>query len=207
MTTVIIFAGGDEVPPRLLDELPDPDYLIAADSGLLSALDLGFHADVLVGDLDSLPHELIPQGLEVIRHPEDKDATDLELAFELALRRDPQRIVLVGAEGGRLDHELGAVAVVCSDRWSSVPEIDWVRVDATCSVVRSMRRLQGDRGSLVSLLAVGGDALGVTTGGLKWPLVGETLYYGSSRGMSNRIVKPEFTVSVEAGTLLAILAY
>lgn len=206
MSTILIFAGGDNVPASLIDELPEPDLVIAADSGLLNAESLGFAVNVIVGDLDSLPLERIPEGAEVVRHPADKDATDLELAFELANRHGPRRIVLVGAEGGRFDHELGAVSVLCSGRWASVPEIEWVRASETCSVIRGLRRLQGDPGDLITLLAIGGDATGVSTDGLKWPLTDETLFSGSSRGQSNEVVRPEFSIAVAEGTVLAILA-
>lgn len=86
-----------------------------------------------------------------------------------------------------------------------MPEIDWVRQTATCSVVRGTRRLQGDAGAVVSLIAMGGDAHGVVTHGLQWELADEILYAGSSRGISNRIRRPEFSVRVGKGTLLAVL--
>lgn len=207
MSTILVFAGGAETSYRLTDELPVPDFVIAADSGFLNAQHLGFAVDVVVGDLDSLPRESIPDGVEVIRHPEEKDASDLELAFALALRRGPRRVVLVGAEGGRFDHELGAAGLICAERWAAIPEIDWVRETAICSVIRGMRRLQGDPGALVTLLAMGGDATGVVTEGLKWRLANETLHFGSSRGISNVIIRPEFSISVAGGVVLAILAY
>ena len=43
----------------------------------------------------------------------------------------------------------------------------------------------GEPGELVSLLAVNGPAEGVTTEGLAYPLRGETLEPGSTRGVSN----------------------
>lgn len=206
MDTVLIFAGGESLESKVLDELPLPDYVIAADSGFSLAQGLGFNTDVIVGDLDSLsPLSDVPDGTKIIQHPRDKDASDLELAFELALHEDPGRIVLVGAEGGRFDHELSAATLICSDRWKNVPEIDWVRQTATCSVVRGTRRLQGDAGAVVSLIAMGGDAHGVVTHGLQWELADEILYAGSSRGISNRIRRPEFSVRVGKGTLLAVL--
>lgn len=202
----MIFAGGDLLGEKVLEELPPPDYVIAADSGFVLANRFGFATDVIVGDFDSLPGEaVVPGTTELVRHPRDKDATDLELAFELAVRRDPERIVLVGAQGGRFDHELSAATLVCSERWREVQEIDWVRQAATCSVVRGTRRLQGDTGATVSLIAIGGDALGVTTQGLEWELADEILYTGASRGVSNRIRRPEFSVRVKSGTLLVVL--
>ena len=119
-----------KVPRSAGDELPAPDLVIAADSGYQIAHALGFDVDTLIGDMDSVgPLDEIPATTTIIRFPVEKDATDLELAFELAVREQPQRIVLVGAEGGRFDHELNAVAMICSDRWRFVPDIAWVRSD------------------------------------------------------------------------------
>ena len=49
-------------------------------------------------------------------------------------------------------------------------------------------RLLGRPGDLVSLLPLHGPACGVTTVGLRYPLAGEDLAAGSSRGVSNQWV-------------------
>ncbi|MEX1037452.1 MAG: thiamine diphosphokinase [Acidimicrobiia bacterium] len=205
MSTIIVFAGGMRVPRTAVEELPAPDLVIAADSGYQIAISLGYNVDTLIGDMDSVgPLDDIPGTTNVVRFPEDKDATDLELAFELAVREQPQRIVLVGAEGGRFDHELSAVAVICSDRWRNVPDIDWVRSDSISHVIRDTRRVQGDPGDLFSLIPVGGDATGVTTTGLRWELQGETLDAGSSRGISNILLQTEVLIQVADGVMLGV---
>ncbi|CAN5812429.1 thiamine diphosphokinase [soil metagenome] len=205
MSTIIIFAGGTKVPPSTVDELPPPDLVIAADSGYQIARNLGYEVDTLIGDMDSVGSlDDIPATTNIVRFPADKDATDLELAFELAVREQPQRIVLVGAEGGRFDHEMSAVAMICSDRWAYVPEIDWVRSDSTSHVIRDARRVQGDPGDLFSLIPVGGDATGVTTTGLQWELDGDTLHAGSSRGVSNVLLHTEILIKVADGVLLGV---
>jgi hypothetical protein len=53
--------------------------------------------------------------------------------------------------------------------------------------------LAGSPGDLVSLLPLGGDARGVTTAGLAWPLARETLRFGQSRGVSNEMSAAEAT--------------
>ena len=205
MTTIIIFAGGIEVPRAAVDDLPAPDLVIAADSGYQVAVSLGYDVDTLIGDMDSVgPLDDIPAATNIVRFPPDKDATDLELAFELAVREQPQRIVLVGAEGGRFDHELSAITVICSDRWRHVPDIDWVRSDSISHVIRQTRRLQGDRGSLFSLIPVGGDATGVSTTGLQWELKRDTLHAGSGRGVSNILSQTEILIQVAEGVLLGV---
>lgn len=206
MSTIIVFAGGNSVPQSAVEELPDADRVIAADSGYLIAAALGYDVDTVVGDMDSIgPMSQLDESIEVVRHPVDKDATDLELAFELAVREQPRRIVLVGAEGGRFDHEVAAVSVICSDRWNVVPEIDWVRSDAISYVIRHTRRIQGDPGDHISLIPVGGDAIGVATTGLKWELKGETLHFGSTRGVSNLLLRTEILVRVSSGVVLGVI--
>lgn len=205
MSTIIIFAGGVEVPRAAVDELPAPDLVIAADSGFQVAVSLGYDVDILIGDMDSVgPLDDIPATTSIVRFPADKDATDLELAFELAVREQPRRIVLVGAEGGRFDHELSAVTVICSDRWRHVPEIDWVRSDSISHVIRGTRRLQGDPGSWFSLIPVSGDTSGVSTTGLQWALEGDNIHAGSGRGVSNVLLHTEILIQVTEGVLLGV---
>ena len=85
-----------------------------------------------------------------------------------------------------------AVSIISSPRCSSSPRrvTAAVPVDATFGpahvhVVRGERTLAGEPGELLSLVALNGPAEGVTTEGLAYPLVGETLEPGSSRGVSN----------------------
>jgi thiamine pyrophosphokinase len=59
-------------------------------------------------------------------------------------------------------------------------------------------------GELVSLVAAGGVARGVSTDGLLYPLRGEDLEPGSSRGVSNEFTRTTATVSVAGGVILAI---
>ena len=58
---------------------------------------------------------------------------------------------------------------------------------------------------LVTLLAINGPAVGVVTEGLVYPLRGETLEPGSSRGVSNVFEAETGRVSLEQGVLLAVL--
>jgi thiamine pyrophosphokinase len=59
-------------------------------------------------------------------------------------------------------------------------------------------------GDLVTLLPLGGDAGGVRTDGLHYPLDGEDLHVGRSRGLSNVVERAPASVSLDRGTLLVI---
>jgi thiamine pyrophosphokinase len=64
--------------------------------------------------------------------------------------------------------------------------------------------LEGASGDLLSLLPVGGDAVGVTTRGLAYPLHNETLYLGRGRGVSNVFEAGRGDIWLRAGLLLVI---
>ena len=204
----VIFAGGDPEPPAVRTRLPDDRVVIAADSGLHTAAALGIQVDLIVGDLDSAAPEAMTRaihgGATVERHPTDKDATDLELAIDAAVERGVERVILIGgASLDRIDHFMANALLLASPRFAALT-IEWFVQGAHVIPIRSSATIPGDLGDLVTLLAVGGPATGVTTRGLQWPLAGDTLEPGSTRGVSNVIDRPPVTVDVASGTVLAI---
>jgi thiamine pyrophosphokinase len=205
--TVLILAGGTTPTHQIRLALPPAAMCIAADSGLDHARRLGLRPDVVVGDLDSVSPQALAWahevGIDVVRHPTDKDKTDLELALDLAAGHGPARIVVAGIGGGRFDHLLANVATLAHHRYAG-PDIDAFVDTALISVVRGERILRGVVGELVSLLPVGGDVVGVTTTGLRYRLENETLRAGGSRGVSNVFIEDRASVAVTEGVLLAI---
>lgn len=204
METVLIFAGGDSPGTALSEELPEADLVVAADSGYDRAINAGFTVDVLVGDFDSIQTEVIPSHVIVERHPTDKDATDLELALARVMVERPDRIVVVGGAGGRVDHELATASLLASSRWDEA-DIDWVTGRGWVHVVHGHRLIHGDVGTTISLIPMGGDAIGVDTKGLKWDLSAALLPHGTTHGVSNVFVAPVADIRVRQGRLLAIL--
>ena len=205
METVLIFAGGETTPNSLIDELPECDLVIAADSGYDLALSQGSAVDVLIGDMDSITAETIPDHVIVERHPTDKDQTDLALALERASAEQPARIVVVGGGGGRLDHEIATATLLTSSRWVDVAEIDWVTTRGWAYVVRGRRIIHGDIGATISLIPMGGAALGVTTHGLHWDLSGAVLEHGTTHGVSNVFESPIVDIKVNEGCVLVVV--
>ncbi len=205
--TVVVFAGGAAPHPRSAGSVPVGAPIVAADSGAEHALALGLRVDVAVGDFDSIA----PAALEAVeraggrleRHPPGKDATDLALALDTAAALRPRRILVVGGDGGRLDHLLGELLLLGAEAYAGI-ELDALLGPSRIHVVRGERSLTGRIGELISLVALHGPAVGVVTEGLAYPLGGETLAPGSSRGVSNRFAAPEARVALASGVVLAV---
>ena len=206
----IVLAGGDLVAPEMRLSLPDDAYVVAADSGVHLGDILDLHVDCVVGDMDSADPAAVDAaeraGATIERHPAEKDATDLELALVAAQRHGVDQVVIVGGAGGRLDHFLANVALLASPRFAEL-RIEARFGDARVTVVRgggAPVELDGGPGDLVTLLAAGGDARGITTKGLQYALHGEDLPAGTTRGVSNVIVDPPVSVALDDGTLLVV---
>ncbi|HEX9847445.1 MAG TPA: thiamine diphosphokinase [Acidimicrobiia bacterium] len=205
MDTVLIFAGGDSPADSLVEEIPSADLIVAADGGYDLAIGQGYAVDVLIGDLDSIETDAVPSNVIVERHPAGKDATDLELALDRVVVERPQRVVVIGGAGGRVDHELAAAALLCSGKWREIDEIDWITERGWGYVIRDRRIIHGDVGATLSLIPMGGDATGVRTRGLRWDLTNETLHHGTTRGVSNVFAGPVADIRLSLGCLLAMI--
>jgi thiamine pyrophosphokinase len=206
---VVVVGGGGPpaVPPGGLGDLRRDPLVVAADSGLDHAAALGLSVDHVVGDMDSVdPANLdaaARSGVRIDRHPAAKDATDLDLALDVALEADPGRIVVVTGEGDRFDHALAVALTVSAPRLAGVAVEAWIGA-AHLWVVRDRVELVGRPGALLSLLPLHGPARGVSTSGLRYPLDDEDLDAASSRGVSNEWVAEVATVRLRSGVLLAV---
>lgn len=206
--TVVVLAGGER--PHAGLTLPAAELVVAADSGADVAVGLGTAVDVLVGDLDSVAEttraRLSHAGARIEVHPRDKDATDLELAIEVALGHRPAVLVVVGGHGGRLDHAwavLGLLAATAHrvarlEAWMGAAQV------AFAGPRGATAEMPARVGELVSLVPVAGDVHGVTTDGLRWPLDGAELPRGSGWGMSNEAAATPARVAVADGTLAVV---
>ena len=202
--SIVIVAGGELPYPEGLKRVAEKAALvIAADGGLLRAQAAGIQVHALVGDLDSLSETPFPQGLRVLKHPIEKDATDLELALDYAISLSPEKVHLFGALGGRLDHMLANLNLL--ERYDVPITIHHGR-EALHAVSGKLVLEDARVGDRVSLIPLSSEVTGVHTQGLRWPLNGGTLRRASSRGISNEVISLPCVVSVEGGRLLVIHA-
>lgn len=203
-----LFVNGQLEDPGALRLILKPASLwIAVDGGLTHLRRLGLEPDVVIGDLDSVePGDLTylePFGIKVLQYPPAKDETDLELALTWAAAQpDVTEIVVLGALGGRPDQTLANLLLLAlpalAGREVIIADGAWT---VRCLRGGETATFHGQPGDTLSLLPLGGDAVGVTTGGLAYPLRDETLHFGFTRGVSNEFAGETATVSLQTGLL------
>lgn len=169
-----IYAGGEVNVQNLTEHPKGDDLRIAADGGYNTAEDLGESIDVLVGDLDSITGE-IPEKVELIKVPAEKDFSDLQLAINVALEKGADEIVIIGGLSGRLDHTLANIALL--------PTLAAMRVHAHINDGFNRVRYLNSSSTLIarshykylSLIPISEKLRGVSIEGCKYPLKNATL--------------------------------
>lgn len=215
----VIFANGILSDPKSARYVIQPgDLVIAADGGAHHCQALGIRPDVLIGDLDSaaelLSAEYEAAGTEVIRFPERKDYTDLELAIRHARSLGIRDVLVLGALGGRWDQTLAnlllpATSDLADMRISLLDGLQEILLLRAGSDLDAPARLEirGESGDTVSLIPLGGDACGVTTEGLEYPLSEGCLLFGATLGISNVLLNKKATVQAREGILLCVVIH
>lgn len=190
-------------------QIKEDDYVICADGGLRHALAMGIRPHLVVGDGDSLGaglHRQLEQlGLEMLQYPKiNQEKSDLELALRYAVTLEPEEIIIYGALGGeRADHAFINILLLTIPYNKGIP----AKIINEQQEIQLMGRelaVTGRAGDYLSLFPLTPVATGVATEGLEFPLHKESLYFASTRGLSNRFTGTLARVTAESGLLLVI---
>ena len=179
------------------------DLVIAADGGYAQLG--GIHADLVVGDFDSLGY--VPEGETVLRHPVQKDDTDTMLAARIGLERGFRAFVLLGGVGGRLDHTLANIQTLAFLRAGGAHAALLGEGGETITMIENESlRFRAGLSGILSAFCYGARAEGVYERGLAYALDDATLTNDNPLGVSNAFTGAAAEVSVRQGRLLVIYA-
>lgn len=210
MKALVLANGPLGEPSRARRASQGAAIVVAADGGAGHAELLGVSIDLVVGDLDSIDPDLLGrlerEGIEVQRFPERKDEIDLELALLEARARGATEATVLGALGARWDQTLANVMLALSPKLAGL-EVSYVEGSQTVCTLRGPGSLTIDAAasSTVSLIPLEGAARGLRTRGLEYPLDGDTLPFGTPRGVSNVVAESPASLSLEEGALCIVV--
>jgi len=208
MKIAIVANGELENHPRLQTIWRNADLRIAADGGALNAREhLGRAPHILIGDFDSLDDPTRAwcedAHTEFMQYPSAKDETDLELAIALAMTRGADEITILGAVGGRFDQMIANTFLLIKPARRQIPaRIAGTNFDAW--IATQQATITGKIGEIVSLIPLTERVEGIVTRGLQYPLQNETLYLGSSRGVSNVLIAEHAEIVFDQGMVLVV---
>ena len=199
----VIIGGGDCSAEILKKNISAEDFIICADSGFDIATECGFAPDLLIGDFDSI--KAIPDNVNKITLPVEKDVTDTVAAFNEGVERGFNSFVLFGGTGGRFEHTFANISLMANASKSCITFEIIDNKHIFRSITNSSIKIKRKNNQQVSVFAFGDRAFGVTLKGFHYSLWDYTLDpFNGALGTSNHIVEDYGEISVSNGTLIII---
>ncbi|GGI14308.1 thiamine diphosphokinase [Gottfriedia solisilvae] len=205
----LIGAGPKSNTLQMIRKSGSESTIIGVDNGAAYLMEEDIHPDAVFGDFDSLSKadlaELKRKVPNVFIFPPEKDYTDLELALEWAISKQPEKIFIHCVTGKRLDHEYGSISLLVKYRKHSIPiyiidehnEI-YVIGEGTHQIKKQ------DQFKYISFFSLGTDIENLTLKGFKYPLTNHHLELGSSLCVSNELDDSVGSISFSSGIALVI---
>lgn len=108
----VIICGSPDADVSFIKDVVKPDdYVMCADNGYNTAIKAGITPDLFVGDFDSFSGEL-SNDIEAVKLNTHKDDSDSMHCAALAVEKGFKEVLLLGADGARLDHTLANLYVL-----------------------------------------------------------------------------------------------
>ncbi|GAB6128518.1 thiamine diphosphokinase [Blautia stercoris] len=214
MNTVLICGGeiNDEFSLVCLKQIK-PDCIIGVDKGLEFCYRNHVIPDWILGDFDSISKEVIDwyrkqQEIPIRQYKPEKDDTDTRLGMELALKLGSDKIFLLGATGGRLDHYMGNLQSLLIT--ARKEKEGWILDEQNAITVRRAGKIcihkEEQFGKYVSFFSMGDEVTGLSLTGFQYPLDGYTLKNSDGIAVSNQLLDDCGIIEFETGYLMMVLS-
>ena len=200
--------------PFVLDciENISPDCIIGIDRGLEFCYRNQIVPQYILGDFDSIRPEVIgwyreQKEIPIREYKPEKDATDTRMGLELALKLGSDRIFLLGATGGRLDHYMGNLQSLVVPAMAGKEA--WILDEQNAMTVLSRSRTIKKEcafGKYISFFSMGDEVRGITLSGFKYPLKDYDMTNFDGIGVSNELAEDTALVEFRQGFLLMVMS-
>jgi len=184
-------------------------FYIAADGGALLLEKIGIRPDLIVGDLDSLSSDKLKEfrksGINIKKHPRNKDKTDGELALDYCIKIEINFVQIIGLMGGRFDQQLGNISLLEYAAYKNIKAVieePHIKV----GIVKDEIAIKQQVGKVFSLIPRSEIVSGVSIRGCKYNVENEEFYRYLSRGISNKILSSRASVSLKEGSMIYIIS-
>ena len=184
--------------------------IIAGDKGLEALYQLKIIPNHVVGDFDSVSSEILEfykKQSQIIFHTfnAEKDNTDTDIAFKLAIQLKSSKITILGALGKRMDHAIANIHILKDALEANIP-CQIIDEHNRIYLINKEMTLEKDKvyGKYVSLIPLTSTVEGLTLTGFKYPLNHYTLPIGTSLGISNEIITDTAHIEMKNGILIVI---
>ncbi|MGV3465494.1 MAG: thiamine diphosphokinase [Heyndrickxia sp.] len=207
----IVAGGPSHYIPELNHYKGEGLIWVGVDYGVYHLIKNGINPDIAFGDFDSvseLEWALIKEKTgKIMEYVPEKDETDLELALQWALTKNPEKIIIFGATGGRADHYFAnAFLLIREDILHADCQVELSdiqnRITAHLPGTYTVQKMEDLK--YISFIPLTSEVTNITLIGFKYPLVNKNVKQGTTLCISNELLEDSGTFSFDSGILLMI---
>lgn len=190
---VVVANGSFPQTAGPLELLKSAPAIIACDGAVQNLHERGLEPTAIVGDLDSIPQEMLRLYADRIHTVEDQEINDLTKAVRFAHTTGYRKLLILGATGLREDHTLGNISLLM-DYAPLFEQVEMLSDYGHLIPVQQTTTLPSTPGQQISIFSTYpfGE---ITTEGLRWPITRRRLT-AWWQGSLNEALGNEFTLTL-----------
>ena len=195
--TVLIANGefpNNEYCNNILSNNPE---IICVDTNQELIEKFGIKPKIILGDLDTANINNANNSVQIIKL-DNQNKTDLEKAFEFCLEEKINEIVVLGATGQADDHNLANILI--ANKYSKKLNIELISNYFRIMFINEIKTIKAKKNMRVSMISLDTNNK-ISSSGLQYELKNETLDT-FTKGISNKCMENEFTISAEKELIL-----
>jgi len=198
---IVVANGLFPSKPLLLHQLRQAEMVIACDGATLPLHQMDIMPDAIIGDMDSLPHDLAGLYKDRIHTDHDQETNDLTKAVSFARNQGVGELLILGATGLREDHTLGNISLLM-DYANDFTRVEMASDFGLFTPILHTTAFACRPGQQVSFFSLQPGAL-VTTHELRYPLYDKDLT-SWWQGTLNETIGAEFTLELSPGSKMIV---
>jgi thiamine pyrophosphokinase len=177
--------------------------IICCDGAAIKLLQYGKEPYSIVGDLDSLPENLIAEYGDRVFRDNDQETNDLTKAVHWCHVRNMEPVIILGATGLREDHTVGNISLLAD--YVEFTDVAMVTDTGVFFSMNKSKVFQCYKGQQVSIFAITPDTK-ITSQGLKYE-VRERCFTNWNQGTLNEALSDSFHIIIDKGKVIVYLEH
>ncbi|CAD7360047.1 MULTISPECIES: thiamine diphosphokinase [Staphylococcus] len=201
--SICLLCSSRTLPEKLLEHHHDQEWA-GVDRGTLLLLQHQITPVFAVGDFDSISsseREWIKSHIAIEPVPAEKADTDLALAVHQAVALGYDDIQIYGATGGRLDHFMGAMALLQNPDFVNKKIVIIDKMNEIEYLTEGRYTIENNESFKYVSFPLGADQVKLSLKGFKYELDEVTLQRGSTLTISNEFIEDKGEVIVHEGAV------
>lgn len=200
---LVIVANGkfpeNSIPLKILN---NAKYIIACDGAVEKLIKNGYNPNIIIGDLDSISIKNMKKYNGIIKKESDQNENDLRKAINYAIKKNINKLSIIGADGIREDHLIGNIFSLFK-----YPDIN-IKLFTNTGIfylVNDSKKIKSFKGQKVSIFTAD-NTIKIKSKGLKYNFNKDTLstLFSGTLNISNGSF---FNLKISHGSLLIYQSY